>query len=172
MLRKLIYLLFCLLFTAVLINAQTKNLPIKLGIKKVAVQGKVFNEIEYNFSGSKNKYVAYFQIDKVKKTLIITEISYEFENGKENAAKVEIYTCPLAKINKKESYNLEMEDEAVSGGKYWRLTLLTNGSGADNLFFQKQTITAEDTANERVNNVTINILKKSEAEKWLKIFTK
>jgi hypothetical protein len=65
-----------------------------------------------------------------------------------------------------------MEDEAVSGGKYWRLTLLANGSGADNLFFKKQTITSEYTATERVNNVTINILKKEEAEKWLKIFTK
>lgn len=171
MLRKIVYLSFCLLFTTILINAQTKRFSVKLGIKKVGIQGKVFNQIEYNFLSSKNKYVAYFQLDKAKKSLIVTEISYEFENGKANAVKVEIYTCPLAKINKKESYILEMEDEAVSGGKYWRLTLLTNGSGADNLFFKKQTITAEDTATERVNNVTINIVRKAEAEKWLKIFT-
>lgn len=172
MLKKFIYISFCLLFTTILINAQTKGFPIKLGIKKVAIQGKVFNEIEYNFSSSKNKYVAYFQLDKVKKALIITEISYEFENGKANAVRAEIYTCPLAKINKKDSYNLEMEDEAVSGGKYWRLTLITNGQGADNLFFKKQTITGEGAATERVNNVTINILQKPEAEKWLKTFTK
>lgn len=171
MLKKIIYLSFCLLFATVLVNAQTKSPTFKLGIKKVKIQGKFFNEIEYNFTSSKNKYAAYYYIDKAKKSLIITEISYEFENGKANAVKVEIYTCSLTKINKKESYNIEMEDEAVSDGKYWRLTLITNGSGADNLFFKKQTITAEDTATERVNNVTINVLKKTEAEKWLKQFT-
>ena len=158
------------MLSTISIKAQVRK--IKFGNKSVIVKGKMFNEIEYNFSQSKNKYVAYYQIDKVKKALIITELSYEFENGKPNAVKVEIYTCPLAKINKKDSYNLEMDDEAVSGGKYWRLTLVTNGSGADNLFFEKRTTTAEDTATERVNNVTINVLKKAEAEKWLKIFTK
>lgn len=158
------------ILSAISINAQINK--IKFGNKSIIVKGKIFNEIKYSFSSSKNKYAAYFQIDKAKKALILTEISYEFENGKANAVKFEIYTCLLAKINKKDSYNLGMEDEAVSGGKYWRLTLLSKGQGIDNLHFQKQTITTEDTATQRVNNVTINILQKAEAEKWLKFFTK
>jgi hypothetical protein len=166
-------IIFLLIFSAIIsVNAQSKK--IKLGAKSVIVKGKVFNEITYNWNSGKTKSVAYQYVDKTKKALIISEINYEFEGEKAIPAKVEIYTCPLAKINKQNSYNIEMEADSVSNGKYWRLTLITNGQGADNLFFQKQTIFGYDAKPETkaVNNVTINTLDKSLADKWLKEFTK
>lgn len=170
MFRK-ISILFLIVFAGVLLaNAQSKSTKIKLGKKTVIVKGAQFHQIEYNFSDSINKNFAY-QF-RHKKSLIISEISYEFENDKYQAVKIEIFTCPLDKIDKQNSYNIEMENEAVSGGKYWRLTLVSKGSGADNLFFQKQTITPETAETQAVNYVTINISSKIESEKWLKLFTK
>ena len=170
--KKTIISVFCLLFSVVLLNAQTNK--IKLGEKVVTVKGSVFNETIYTTSTNQTKYVAYQFLDKTKRVLIITEIGYEFENGTYSAIILETYTCPLAKIDKQNSYNLEMEDEAVSGGKYWRLTLLSFGQGIDNLYFQKQTQSIYNNKIERksVNNVTINILQQSSAEKWLRQFTK
>jgi hypothetical protein len=166
-------IIFLLIFSAIIsVNAQAKK--IKLGAKSVVVKGKVFNEIIYSWNSGKSKSVAYQFVDRKKKALIISEVSYEFEGEKAIAAKVEIYTCPLAKINKQDSYNIEMEADSVPNNKYWRLTLITNGQGADNLFFQKQTIFGYDAKPETkaVNNVTINILDKSLADKWLKVFTR
>ena len=176
MLKKLIISLFCLLVFIISSNAQSKSSinKIKLGEKIITVKGTIFNETIYTTSTNQTKYVAYQFLDKVKRTLTISEIGYEFENGKFSAVTIETYICPLAKIDKQNSYNLEMEDEAVSGGKYWRLTLLSLGQGIDNLHFQQQTQTIYNNKIEKksVNNVTINILKKVEAEKWLVQFTK
>lgn len=176
MLKKIIVSLFCFLFFIISINAQSKSLinKIKLGEKIITVKGTIFNEIIYTTSTNQTKYVAYQFWDKVKKTLIISEIEYEIENGKFSPVTIETYICPLAKIDKQTSYNIEMEDKAVSGGKYWRLTLLSLGQGVDNLHFQSQnrSIFNHKLETKRVNNVTINILKKAEAEKWLKTFTR
>jgi hypothetical protein len=166
-------IIFLLIFSAIIsVNAQSRK--IKIGEKSVVVKGKVFNEITYSWNSGKSKSVAYQFVDRKKKALIISEVSYEFEGEKAIPAKVEIYICPLAKINKQDSYNIEMEADSVPNSKYWRLTLITNGQGADNLFFQKQTIFGYDAKPETkaVNNVTINILDKSLADKWLKVFTK
>ena len=170
--RKISILFLLIISIIVSTNGQSKTNPIKLGEKPVIVKGTQFNQIEYRFADSKNKYVAYQFTDKRKNVLIISEVRYEFENGKFSPTKIEIFTCPLDKISKQNSYNLEMKDDAVSGGKYWRLTLVSSGNGADNLYFQRQTITTETNENTAVNNATVNIINKTDAENWLKIFTK
>jgi hypothetical protein len=170
--RKISILFLLIISIIVSTNGQSKSNIVKLGKQSVIVKGTQFNQIEYRFADSKNKYVAYQFTDKKKKVLIISEVSYESENGKFSPTKIEIFTCPLDKISKQNSYNLEMEDDAVSGGKYWRLTLVSSGNGADNLYFQRQTITTEAKENKAVNNVTVNIINKTEAEKRLKLFTK
>jgi hypothetical protein len=170
--RKISILFLLIISIIVSTNGQSKSNIVKLGKKSVIVKGTQFNQIDYRFADSKNKYVAYQFTDKKKKILIISEVSYESENGKFSPTKIEIFTCPLDKISKQNSYNLEMEDDAVSGGKYWRLTLVSSGNGADNLYFQQQSITTEAKEYKAVNNVTVNIINKAEAEKRLKLFIK
>lgn len=163
------------ILTAFSINAQRKTVqPVKveLGNKLVAIKGKIFNEIIYNFTSNQTKYVAYQYFDKLKKALIITEVTYETDNNKTIATNIEIYNCPLSRIDKQNSYNLKMEDEILAGGKYWRLTLISKGQGADNLYFQKQTITENSAKTIAVNNLTINLIDKIKADKWLAEFIK
>lgn len=170
MLRRILFALTILMAVSFTATAQAQRKTIRLGEKSVTVKGTKFNEIEYNFSDSKSKLVAYHFRDK--SSLVITEISYEFENGRYQAVKIEVFSCPLFRIKKDAGYVIEMEHEAVRGGKYWRLTLVSDGSGADNLFFQKQIITPETAETQAVNNLTINISNKIEADKWLKLFMK
>ena len=170
MLRRILFVLTILMAVSLTATAQAQRKTIRLGEKAVTVKGTKFNEIEYNFSDSKSKLLAYHFRDK--SSLVITEISYEFENGKYQAVKIEVFTCPLGRIKKDAGYIIEMEHEAVSGGKYWRLTLVSDGSGADNLYFQKQTITAETTETKSDNNVTVNIIDRSVAARFLKQFTR
>lgn len=170
MIRKICFVLTILLAVSLSTEAQVKRKVIRLGEKAIAVKGTKFNEIEYNFSDSKSKFVAYHFRDK--SSLVITEVSYEIENGKDEAVKIEVFTCPLFRIKKEAGYIIEMENEAVSGGKYWRLTLVSDGSGADNLYFQRQTITAETTETKSVNKVTVNIIDRSAAARFLKMFTR
>ena len=174
--KKIGILLFCLLFAATSLNAQTKpkERSIKLGERLVTVKGSIFNEVLYKTWTNPTKYTAYQFLDNLRKVWIITEVEFEINGEKSTAKTIKNYICPLAKIDKQNSYNLEMRNEDIPGGKYFRLTLLSLGSGADNLYFQEQT---RSTANEKpevkaVNNVTINIINKSAAENWLKVFTK
>jgi hypothetical protein len=168
------FIITFLLAVLSVISSHAQTNKIKFGATSVIVKGKIFNEITYNFSSGKNKFVAYQFVDKVKKSLLISEVTYTFEGAKPIVSKIETYTCPLVKISQPNSYNLEMENDALPGLKYWRLTLVTDGTGADNLFFQKQTQLADGSKPETqsVNNVAINILNKISAAKWLKEFTK
>lgn len=150
------------------------DLVIKLAEKKITVKGSIFNEITYNFSPGKSKTVAYQYLDKVKNELVITEVDYDFENDEIRTSMIETYICPLDKINKQHSYVLEMEHDSVAGGKVFRLTLLSNGQGIDNLYFQRKTESNIDNESKStmVNNVTINFTKQNEAEIWLAKFLK
>lgn len=163
---RYIFGLTLLLMLAVSLLAQTTR--VKIGVETVAVKGTAINTIDYNFQSGKTRYVAYRYLDKVKKALVITEIQYEFEGVKPIARTVETYTCPLDKISKDKSYNLEMEDEAVADGRYWRLTLVADGTGADNLYFRKQSrVVNEKPKLSAVNFVTINVADRTAAEKLL-----
>ena len=163
---RYIFGLTLLLIFAVSLPAQTTR--VKIGGETVAVKGTVINTIEYNFQSGKARYVAYRYRDRVKKSLVISEVQYEFENGKPVARSVETYTCPLDKISKDKSNNLEMEDEAVADGRYWRLTLVADGTGADNLYFRKQSrVVNEKPKLSAVNFVTINVADRTAAEKLL-----
>ena len=143
-----------------------------MGNEVLIAKGTAINTIEYNFASGKSKSVTYSFLDKAKEILSITDVVYEFESGKPVASLIETYLCPLAKISKENSYLLEMNDDAVAGGKYWRLTLVASGTGADNLFFKKraQTINAKPQIG-TVNNVTINILDRAASAKLLKKLT-
>ena len=88
---------------------------IKLGQKRVAINGTVFNEIVYLNSMGQTKVSVYRFLDKANKTLVITEVESETEAGRSTPTKIEIYRCPLAKIDKQASYNIEMENDAVAG---------------------------------------------------------
>ncbi|MBX7055190.1 MAG: hypothetical protein K1X36_09560 [Pyrinomonadaceae bacterium] len=166
-----IAVLAAILMFALSLQAQTTR--VKLGTDVILVQGTVFNSIDYDLSTGKARYLAYRYMNKSKRSLIITEVRYEFERGRPVASSVETFTCPLDKISKDKSYNLEMEDEAVRGGRYWRLTLLAAGTGADNLFFKKQSLSAGDKpTSASVGFVTINITDRAAAEKLLADFTR
>lgn len=156
-------------------NKSTKkktDLVIRLAEKNITVKGSIFNEITYNFSTGKSKTVAYQYLDKVKNELVITEVYYDFEDDEIKVSMIEIYICPLDNINKQNSYVLEMEHDSVAGGKVFRLTLLSNGQGIDNLYFRRKTESNIDNESKSmmVNNVTINFTKQSEAEMWLAKF--
>ncbi len=86
--------------------------------------------------------MTYQFIDRIKKTLIITEITYETDNNKTIATQIEIFSCPFNRIDKQNSYNLEMEKDAVKG-KYMRLTLVS--PRANNGFARGEMWNAERT---------------------------
>ncbi len=168
---KYIFVLSLLFLSASSYHAQTTR--VRIGSETALVKGVVINTIEYNFQGGRARYVAYRYLDRSKKALIITEAQYEFEGGKPVAGSIETYTCPLDKISKDKSYNIEMEDNAVVGGRYWRLTLVADGTGADNLYFKKQSrVVNEKPKISAVNFVTINITDKTAAEKLLADLTR
>lgn len=184
MLRKLFISSFVLLLCFSFANAQKKSLSknvlskpkeskIKLGTKTYAVKGTVFNEITY-LPPEKSKDVFYRFSDSKSKTLTISVVSSELENGKAAASSLETYICPFNKIDKEKSYILEMENEAISDEKVYRLTLISKGQGADNLYFQREFISifTDEIQVSQVNNVTFFFKSKTEAENWLKTFTK
>lgn len=154
-------------------TGKSKNTKIKIGAKSVSVKGSIFNEIVY-LPPDKSKDVFYQFADSKSKTLKISVVSSEFEDGKVHVISLESYICPLDKIEREKSYVLEMENEAISARKVYRLSLISKGQGADNLYFQRQftSIFADEIQLRQVNNVTIFFKTKIEAEKWLKIFAK
>jgi len=179
MTRKLVLMLLMVTVTAVMVQAQSKkaeSVRIKLGNKTVLVKGKKFNEISYKFGSTETKSVAYYFVDAKRKALVISEVEFEMDKGKGTAVKVEIYTCPLNRINRTDkeygSYNIEMTDEAAGEGRYWRLTLVSLGQGADNLYFTKERVNEDVSEISKVNNVTINVANKQMADRWLREFTK
>lgn len=175
MLKKIFISICCLFFSIISINAQTKSLnnKIKLGTKSYSLKGSVFNEIVY-LPPEKSKDVFYHFWDKKNKTLTIAIVGYELENGKSNVSTLETFVCPFNKIDKDKSYILEMENEAITDQKVYRLTLISKGQGADNLYFQRRSasIFTDEIQIIQVNNVSIFFKSKAEAEKWLKNFTK
>lgn len=184
MFRKILISIFISLLCFSLINAQKKSLnrsvsskpnetKIKIGAKSYAVKGSVFNEISY-LPPEISKDVFYQFSDKKNKTLTISVVSSEVENGKTKTLSLETYICPFDKIDKEKSYILEMDNEAITDKKVYRLTLISKGQGADNLYFQRQTMSifSNEIQVIQVNNVTIFFKTKAEAEKWLKIFAK
>jgi len=146
---------------------------IKIGAKSYAVKGSIFNEIVY-LQPEKSKDVFYQFADAKNKTLKIFIVSSEVENGKTNTLSLETYICPFDKIDKENSYILEMENEAITDQKVYRLTLISKGQGADNLYFQRQSVSIfnDEIQVHQVNNVIVFFKSKAEAEKLLKIFTK
>ncbi len=156
------------------IAATVSTTNITIGDRAIAVKGTVFNSIAYNFSSGKSKLDYFYFIDKKLKKLEITEVEYEYEGDVSIAKVITINKCPFAKINKKESYNIDMDDAAVENKKYTRLTLLSTGQSMDNSFFEQVKVTRYDTEIEKklVNNATVNVVEKTNAEKWLKEFTK
>lgn len=175
MFRKILISLLCLLLSIISINAQTKKSvkKLKFGTKSYAVKGSVFNELSY-LPPEKSKDVFYQFADAKTKTLAISVVSSEVENRKTNFLSLETYICPFDKIDKQNSYILEMENEAITDQKVYRLTLLSKGQGADNLYFQRQFVSvfSDEFQLKQVNNVTIFFKSKTDAEKWLKTFTK
>lgn len=155
------------------LSFQAQTTRVKLGGDVVLVKGTVINSIDHDFSSGKARYVAYRYLDRLKKSLVITEVRYEFEGGRPVASSVETYTCPLDKISKEKSYNIEMEDEAVKGGRYWRLTLLAAGTGVDVLYFKKHSRSVGDKpTTASVGFVTINVTDRAAAEKLLADLTR
>lgn len=172
MLKKIILVFAVLTFSASVATAQRSQV-VKLGAAKVAVRGKLFNQIDYAFSNGKGRSVAYYFVDRRKNTLEITEVGYDADGGRLVASTIETFVCPLDRIDAESSYTLEMESDSVAGGKYFRLTLLSAGKGIDNLNFEriarsKFLETVESTA---VNNVTVNIIDRKTADDWLRYFT-
>lgn len=146
---------------------------VTLGGTKVAVRGKVFNQVDYVFTNGKGRSIAYYFVDRKKKMLEITEVGYDEVGGKLVASTIDVFRCPLDKIDADGSYNLEMESDSIAGAKYFRLTLLATGKGIDDLNFvrtsrSRSLATAESKA---VNNVTINIIARKSADDWLRVFT-
>jgi len=178
MFRKILISIFISLLCFGAADAQKKTVKrsketkINFGAKRYSVKGFIFNEIIY-LPPEKSKDVFYQFADAKSKTLTISVVSSEFENGKTNTLSLENYICPFDKIDKEKSYILEMENEAITDKKVYRLTLISKGQGADNLYFQKQfmSIFTDGIQNIQVNNVTIFFKTKAEAEKWLKLFT-
>nr|HQU86327.1 hypothetical protein [Pyrinomonadaceae bacterium] len=155
------------------VSSKPKETKIKLGTKNYAVKGSIFNEIKY-LPPEKSKDVFYQFSDPKNKTLTISTVGYAIENNKVSASTFETIICPFDKIDKEKSYILEMENEAITNEKVYRMTLISKGQGADNLYFQRQFISifTDEIQIVLVNNVTVFFKSKAEAEKWLKTFTK
>ncbi len=159
-------------------NKVTKTTPspknkITVGAKEYSFDGSLFNSITYNFSSSKAKYDSYYFKNNAKKQLEIVTVEWEWEADVPTVKLVSKYVIAFAKINKKDSYNIEMEDETLDTKKYWRLTLLA--IGANNNAITKTTKTRwddEPDTNEKVSFITINITDKIQAASWLKELTK
>lgn len=159
------------------VNAKESQLPkidVKLNDSTYSFDGTLFNSVLYNFGSSKSRYDAYYNWDNTKKELQITEVEYEIAGSETTARVIKTYNCPMSRINKKDSYLLDMDSEDIEGGKYQRLTLLCSGQGVDNLYFTEHTKTGWDEPDriKKVNNVTINIVNKEKAKLWLNEFIK
>jgi len=179
MFRKILFSAFISLLCFGFADAQKKSVKrlnepkIKIGAKTYAVKGTIFNEIVY-LPPEKSKVIFYRFSDLKNKTLTISVVSSEVENGKTNTVSLETYSCPFDKIDKENSYVLEMENESITDQKVYRLTLISKGQGADNLYFQRQSVSifSDEIQVRQVNNITIFFKSKAEAENWLKTFTK
>lgn len=173
--RNLLLPFFIFLLVAAPAVAQRKAKPsgVKIGEKTIAVRGTQFNQIDYAGETSKDRYASFYIFDAAKKSLVVTTVSWTFDDGKYVPSKVETITCPLADIDKENSYNIEMTDEAVAGGKYYRLTLVARGPGADILKFTSvaNSVYADAPETKKVGFVTVNIISKTDADRWLKTFT-
>jgi hypothetical protein len=165
---------------------QGKNLPVKnskplvheqiilIGGKPVTVKGLSFN-VYNRLSDEKTisyQYHDYYYRDPVKKTIVITEVFYELQNNLPETKSIETYTIPVNKLNKKDSYILEMIDPYFEGGKYFRISLLNDGTNQN--YFKESVLRTGETEPEvkMVSFVTIPFKNKETAEKYLKEFTK
>jgi hypothetical protein len=153
-----------------LVHEQT----ILIGGKPVTVKGLSFNV--YNRLSDEQtisyQYHDYYYRDPVKKTIVITEVFYELQNTLPETKSIETYTIPVNKLNKKDSYILEMIDPYFEGGKYFRISLLNDGTNQN--YFKESVFRTGETEPEvnMVSFVTISLKNKETAEKYLKEFTK
>jgi hypothetical protein len=134
---------------------------IALGDVNEKVYGELFNSYKGG-EGSSAYFTDSYQYSEGG-MLIITDVNYEMEGDKKAATSISRFVVPKAKLDKKNSYVLNMEDDDATS-KTWRLTLLS--TNADSKAFEVETKYPGDESygKKKVSFYTINFATKADGE--------